>query len=603
MTAPSLGPSLSSSSSIDRPNRNLAQVLFGQDDDSTDTESPSQGIAVTHDEPNASVAVPATSASLDATQGIALMDHGWQASAGGAGVVRTPTNASMTLQRNPSLARLPPQTIQEHAALELEVQQKVQAATMALRKPASREGLSHSTSISRKRIDTSQISKPLLVSSSTSVDTIPLKSPPLVVSNASGPSKIGSRFKRLRGSLRAKAAPVEEAAQSAEQSVTQPSQTAGHDTEKARSLGLSRSGSTTDVGKTKVAAPSPPTSAGPGLKGFMARFRAKRATEIPQSSSSSISSDQHSPHLSSAPLSPLAHRQFSSSSTHSGGHSQSPTSDSGYTTTTPRPDHYRQASNALSTAAPQVQPHGAETTEGGGNDAISQLFAAATNLGIDQGAINELLKRSGSLNSRTLLGTAQETQASHNPPSSQVSQPGQHLTVPPIQQPNLSSSSGSDYTATPGMFNSSPVSDLSIAHNLTNKEEPALPEEPTTAKPGPKRPDHLRQAKIENSDTNPVVRRTIFFADPRQSTAEGAPTRKSTMRRRRASAQSASNRSIHDRVPTPPPSKTPQGKRFSHEASPPVPQIPHGHGSFENSQLSVPTSHSEKSRSAAYDSL
>ncbi|KAF6764784.1 hypothetical protein DFP72DRAFT_1120488 [Ephemerocybe angulata] len=490
---------------------------------------------------------------------------------------RTPTTPSgFTLNRNPSSARIPPQTPQEQAALTLEVQQKVEAATLALRKRPSQEGLSHSPSISRtKRIDPSQISKPLLVSSSTSVDTIPLKTPVLSAGNGSGPSKIGSRFKKLRGSLRAKnvLAVEESVAPNSDPKISPNSQTANYDPEKLKSPGAPAIVSATDPGRFKVNVPSPPASAGPGLKGFMARFRTKRASEVPHSSSSSISSDHHpSSQLPSSPLSPLAqsHRQFSNSSSLSRAASHSAGSESGNTPTTARPEHYR---NQFSSPVPSTSPSLPTTSEVAENDddnAIHQLFKAANNLGIDQGALNDLLKRSGSLTAKSLLNPGNGAPVTQTPPAGNPH--GQHLTVPPIQQPNLSSSKA------------------------------ATADEPTGKGPT-KRPEHLRRARDLKNEANPVVRRTLIFADPRQSTVDPAATLRRNKSKRRTSVQSASNRSIHDRVPTPPPSKTPQAKRFSHEASPPVPQLPHALGGPPDNLLNVPSGQLEKSNSAAYDSL
>ncbi|RXW20996.1 hypothetical protein EST38_g4867 [Candolleomyces aberdarensis] len=597
---PIMAPSLSSSSSLDRPNRNLAQVLFGQEEEPTELDTPTNAAhSLTH-----SSSVDATGSIFSSfSQSSDAMEQNTLLASPNTSIQGLPSPGAISLNRNPSVTRVPPQTPQDQAALALEVRQKAEAATLALRKPPSQEGM-HTQPTTRKKIDPSQISKPLLVSSSTSVDTIPLKAPVLSAGNGSGSSlKIGSRFRKLRGSLRAKnvLSPEEPAAAGSDGKHSPNSQTVNYDPEKVKSPGTPNLASATEPARFKVPVPSPPASAGPGLKGFMARFRTKRNTDVPQSSSSSISSDHHqSPQIPHSPLSPLAHpqRQFSTSSTQSRTPSHTATSDSTHTVTTPRQDQYRpQISNnvppsqAESTTSDGTQPENDDTR------AINQLFAAATNLGIDQAALNDLLKRSGSLNSRTLLSPNKDTPSSRGNGAGQ-----QHLSVPPIQQPNLSSSSGSDYTATPGMFNSSPVSDLSIGNNFLYNEESRAAEE-QTERISAKRADHLRQGKDGNSETNPIVRRTLIFADPRQSMADPSMSRRSTVRRRRASVQSASNRSIHDRVPTPPPSKAPQGKRFSHEASPPVPRLPHALGGPADNHLTVPTGQFEKSNSAAYDSL
>jgi serine/arginine repetitive matrix protein 2 len=90
-----------------------------------------------------------------------------------------------------------------------------------------------------------------------------------------------------------------------------------------------------------------------------------------------------------------------------------------------------------------------------------------------------------------------------------------------------------------------------------------------------------RNATTLESAHSTILRRTpIFPSGGKQSTAEpGTGLRKSssesTRRRRSTSAASIrSNRSLHDRVPTPPPPKTFANRRFSAEQSPPVPHIP-----------------------------
>lgn len=599
LAAPMMSHS-NSSSSFDRPNRNLARVLFGQDDDVADLNhdlnaaspvaivdtsrpSPSQ---TTLPEPSDLILPPPTETTLENTN---RLD-------GASPVPSFEATPALALNRSVSGARHPPRTPQERAALELEVQQKVEAATLALRKRPSQEGLAHSPSLSRgKRIDPSQISKPLLVSSSTSVDTIALKAPANSAGNGAGPSKIGSRFKKLRGSLRVKnASTVEESPVSGLSAKSPVSQSAQCDPDKLKSPGPPTiSSAATDSGRFKVNAPSPPVSAGPGLKGFMARFRKHRNTDMAHSAPSPMSSDPHpaSPHFPASPLSPStpSQRQFTSSSGLSRTSSQGApsASDSESISPTTGPQHHRnQFASSVSSTAPSL-PATSETNESEDDSAIHQLFAAATNLGIDQGALNDLLKRSGSHSARTILDPASTTTRSNKDTE-------QHLTVPQIQHPTLSSSSGSDYTATPGMFNSSPVSEVLVGNGIDSA--PAKDSGTSTTR----RPEQLRQAKNVDTAINPVVRRTLIWAEPRQSIADPLKRNRS---RRRASVQSTSSRSIHDRVPTPPPSKIPQSKRFSHDVSPPVPQLPHALGGPSDNLLHVRAGQLEKSNSAAYDSL
>ena len=92
-----------------------------------------------------------------------------------------------------------------------------------------------------------------------------------------------------------------------------------------------------------------------------------------------------------------------------------------------------------------------------------------------------------------------------------------------------------------------------------------------------------------------VVRRTLIFpSESRQSTVEpGTALRKTSSTRRRRSTSAASmhsNRSLHDRVPTPPPPKSFTGRRFSSEQSPSLPQIPNSLLSQTEAVVDVPQS-------------
>ncbi|KAF7295058.1 hypothetical protein MIND_01044000 [Mycena indigotica] len=475
-----------------------------------------------------------------------------------------PSSASATwpypISRNPSTPRLP-QSAEEHAELAREVQRKTEAAMVMLQKQPSTSNLAlpHKPPTARKRISPSQISTPQLVSASTSVDTIPLPSPAL----GGGPSKIGSRLQRLRGSLRAKTMPTAEDVTPFPMELRSPPavQSARYDPVKVRPPGAPIPASaTTEVEGFRVPIPSPPASAGPGLKGIIARFRGKqRASETgaepdvrrmrgPLPHLSPTSTDNFHSTPSGWPSHSLNRSPSDSSPPESAGYLRSPSS----ATTPTHLDQSTMASRQVT--APLYSPRhhvlpSIETTSADENDAIRQLFDAASNLGLDQGALNDLLARSGSTRSTDWAGLSRNN-------SKSASRPGNHKSHIPSAPP------------------------------------PPPPETPP-------QPDHLRRPKEGGNEKSPVVRRTIIYAsDTRASTIDvSALVRKQSSRRRRASATSVSSRSIHDRVPTPPPVKSASGRRFSTD-NPPVPLLP---GSKPNRLLIPPVPNTGSNYDSLYD--
>jgi len=513
------------------------------------------------------------------------------------------------LLRNPSKSKIP-QTPQEQAELAREVQEKTAAAMIALNKDPSRtnlgDGLKHVPSV-RRRVDTSQISTPKLVSTTTSVETIPLRSPSLSSNTNPGPSKLGSRFKRLRGSLRAKTVTSsgEETEVSPEAIKSPPaSQTVHYDPDKLYPSGAPKLSSATETGRFKVPMASPPASAGPGLKGFMARFRNKqRMSEMPSSSEHPNLPRATSP---LSPTSPLTPRQAEPTTPRP---ATSP-SDRSHTLTPrpagqPRPIYSRfPPADAPVASAPLTPPASVQSQEPEPAEqldasqsaaALEQLFRAGKNLGLDEGALNDLLARSGSLSSRNLL--SRSTSAAGPPITKSATGNAQQL--------RQVGSTGSDKTATPANYNQERVK----ASTPDIRPETPDVDNTITRKPSTRKPDHLRRPKEGQTENaaNTIVRRTVIYAnDVSAADLSALLQRKNSARRKRVSATSVSNRSIHDRAPTPPPPKSPTGKRFSADGLPPMPQMPHLHGQADKMLLNVPTASStgpiEKSNST-YDSL
>ena len=193
-------------------------------------------------------------------------------------------------------------TIPDDNELVKQVLAKVEAATMALQKSPSNpkfpDGLGPPIPPAAKRkVDRDQISTPMLLSASMSVDTIALQPTTPIIpsnsgsgSNSSGTLKLGQRFKKLRGTLKAKPLPTGEEVSpfpvdlklsesiSPATSPSLPHQPLVHPgdisiSSAEHSGSLSAASATTVMMESQVPpAPTPPSS-GPGFKGFTARFR------------------------------------------------------------------------------------------------------------------------------------------------------------------------------------------------------------------------------------------------------------------------------------------------------------------------------------------
>ncbi|KAJ6546531.1 hypothetical protein DFH09DRAFT_1171276 [Mycena vulgaris] len=531
-----------------RRNRDLAQVLFGQQDKEDGKSSP------------LTVSVPGNTGHSHAPNSAPLnssfpMHSPYEVPASAASAT-WPYQPS----RNPSTPRLP-QSAQEHAELTREVQRKTDAAMVALQKQPSSSNLALApkSSTSRRRISPNQISTPQLVSASTSVDTIPLPSPAM----ASGQSKIGSRLKRLRGSLRAKTnVPTADDITPFPMDLRSPPlvQTARYDPARFRAPGGSTAASATEPDGFKVPLPSPPASAGPGLKGFMARFRGKQRSSEAQPEFEYRGPQVRSPHLSPSSsenvlVQPTNWPSHQSPSGHSPSLESFPSSSTIQPRTSPptsasTPTQYSTTSVLRTPTSPLYGPRvhqstaSTEATDADESFAIRQLFDAASNLGLDQSALNDLLARSGSTSSRS----TEWTMLTRNN-SNAASRPDQ-------PQENLQ-----------GGESSRPIS---------HKTQLNIP--PTSAEAQTPQPDHARRPRDgAPPDKSAVIRRTIIFpSESRSSTIDlSVLIRKHSSRRRRASATSVSSRSVHDRAPTPPPPRAITGRRFSTDiASPPVPHLP-----------------------------
>ena len=549
-----------------RRKRDLAQALFGREETEQSALKSEPGTAQNSEQPHADP----------------FLAH---------------DSAPCLLTQNPSMPRVP-HTPQEEAQLAREVQQKIDAATLALKKSPVNTNLStdpygHNSPASRKRISPNQISTPRLVSSSASVEAVPIpRAPSLLSASSSGPSRIGSRFKKLRGTLRSKN-PVptgEEVTPFPLDHHPAPAvQTAQYDPAKLKVSGGLVPTSATES-RFKVSVPSPPASAGPGLKGFMARLRGKQRV-APDTGSDS--DPRRSPLLSSTSTS--ATRERVSPQPHQ----------------TPKPIQAVSSESTLrairqpqSTPITQVSQEFVDPASPSESTALQQLFDAANNLGLDQEALNELLARSPSTSSRT----TEWTMLTRN--NSTIAAAATTL----ADSSRLSPTSGYQSFEDQSMRAETPDSKTIDRANGRHRVDSPPPRSDSVSGQSFVRTQvgHLRRPREGPSDraTSAVIRRTIIY--PSESRASPIPielsamARKNSNRRKRASATSVSSRSVHDRAPTPPPPRSPTSKRFSNGPSPPVPTLPPSLTAQADNLLTAPPVTAEgpiEKSNSTYDSL
>lgn len=534
------------------------------------------------------------------------------------------------LTRMPSTPRLP----QDEAALTLQVQRKIEAATRSLNKlPTGHE----TVPTIRKRINPQQIGAPHLISSSASLDTIPIPPPssmghgsaPVLATSPSKPS----RFKMLKGSLRSKPTHHEERTPtfSTNQQPSPPaSQLANYDPARLRVPGPS--GVVSSAGPTeskfKMSLPNPPASAGPSFKGFMARLRGKPArvpdpvpehdvqptfaplqlqlelkesVPQPQSDESSSTAPERALSLLPAPSQqqnqPQAQPQQQTQAQASPPPSLSPAGASSDSNIVP--------TRVQTPQLPPIQAHtsnpSTDTTE-----SLRQLFMAASNLNIDPSELGALVARSTSLSATNhpASGSGQRNNRSRKQAGEQTVQEDSSTDEAPVLNPPMTVSH-QDKDARPispgsvyedSIRPTSPyvrASSRSASPIVTRDHQVAspLPTASVRRKSVRKTMDGSTRRPRENvSDNaqNPVVRRTIIV--PSALGFNGAPEfdfaallSKATMNGTSVingggnPRVSISVRSIQDRAPTPPPPKSPTSGRFPLEgAAPPVPLL---HGS------------------------
>ncbi|KAG8796825.1 hypothetical protein FRC16_009493 [Serendipita sp. 398] len=416
--------------------------------------------------------------------------------------------------------------------LQVEVEKRALAATVALKSPVVVPESSPLRKKSTKRIDLQKISNPHLVSASMSVDAIPLASPSMASLSMTqtqdlgrSGSKLGDRLRRLRGSIKTKGQQGpgherEPSSSSLSNEITPngPSQVLDYDPQSLSTPQIRTVPPTTPNKPLSAGLASPPASAGPaGLRGLVARFRQSKGNPRKEEST---------PPRSAVSVQPSA----SSSSSHLNDADGSMTM--GNIVVPPsRNTSLNRAQPAIASSQSDVTSISSGTAQTPDEAALrKRLLETALTLGLNAEDINVLLERAAKT-------------ATHSDSPSDTSQRTMDEGQLAIGQ---ASTSLSRQTSTRVRIDASA---------------------------------RLRPTREGGNPISGVVRRTIIYpsstATPSTSPLPGyrGVLRKmssASNKRRPMSVQSQySGKSIHERVPTPPP---PRGaRRISEDGLPPIP--------------------------------
>lgn len=519
--------------------------------------------------------------------------------------------ADLTLEDLRPVPKKPSLTFQPKSPDEdliAEITRRNASATEALKSPTIARSESMLRRQGTKRINARLISSPQLVSSTTSVDVVPVvpvdaQSQTSTTNGSTSPAldkagnKLSLRLKKLREKLKTRPslpngeeitpwtydARSPSPASSSAHVVPSPAQTVERSTQPSPSPAAT-SASGNDINGFRFPSPSlavtSPSSATAqsGLKGLMSRLRSNSRRELSEANSV----DSHDSRDRSQPPSQHSHSSPSrANETLQPAHVLEPPRRQPpplRTTSSDTPDIIDLTSPReegetmrfdLSTPPPaEPEPDSA---------ALRQLFDAASSLGLDQAALQNLV-RSTSSSSRSTNWTAMTRSNSVNTPATTVAHTSRDSSKLFIGGGEGLKRSASSRTPVP----------------LSRVLE---------------QPGGLTPSPILGGQT--IVRRTIIFP----SESEGALTRKASTatktnkRKNRASMQSVqSGRSVQERIPTPPPNRG--SRRFSKDQSPPLPSLPPSFSfNGRDSAPSPPTSpmkmshKSQASNSSAYGSL
>ena len=418
----------------------------------------------------------------------------------------------------------------------------------------------------RRRIHPQDISSPMLVQSSTSVDkipTVPISSPAQQNITRSPSSKLSFGIKRLRNTLKGKSS-----APNGDEVTPWSSDSQSHGFPSPRSPatftgsmkgGPLSPGSMTDL-HMRVPSSAPPTGSFEKEKksfGFISRFRRRGPSET--STDGQGSSSLGSSMVSSNSISPVDRTTPNSG----------PPSHPNSVSKNHRPDlapsnvSSPQLNGRFDSAANRTPISPNIPISPSDPEALRKFLDAAQSLGLPQSAVSNFLAMNSPRNPEHTPLTAAFSQSEVD-----ISRSQQQRDSPPVIAPIERVAS--------------PISDHFIDTALDRRPSTsqrnylAAPSNSGTVGSRP-----LLSGRHSNVEST-IIRRTLIFPSASPSTTDlnlstttttNSLARKFSKSYKRVSGTSMqSGRSVHDRVPTPPPPA--RAKRFSAEASPPVPSIP-----------------------------
>ncbi|KAG8954039.1 hypothetical protein FRC04_001023 [Tulasnella sp. 424] len=508
----------------------------------------------------------------------------------------------------PPTAVPPTPTVEELMA---DVTRRNVVATDALKSPGITRSESALKRQGTKRLNAKLISGPQLVSSTTSVDALPLASPSsssLTNTASQSPaapeklsSKLSLRIKKLRDKLKTRPSfPNGEEITPytfEERSISPSSSAAGHTPVGHAAVLITQTVDTSprkspipvppsaDVQSFRFPSPSPSpaspipsTHGGRGIKRLMSRLRSNSKHDLVEKASltslngayatdaQTQQTSQFAPSIAHSISSSMNQRPASPESIRRKPPSVRTDTEPGPNVvdlTSPRLDADDRQFN-LSTPTPPADHTPDET-------AVKQLFDAASNLGLDKAALNDLLARSSSTSSRS-----------------------------------------TGLTARPGSAATTATSATAVANPVSQRDSPrsffGLKREPSTRAPALSSVSEKSVQGIPGDESQTILRRTLIFPSEAESALTRRPSQatKASKKKNRFSTQSVQSiRSLKERSPTPPPNRS--SRRFSKDSSPPVPALPPGIAlsGQENGSSSPPRpSHkSQNSVGSAYGSL
>jgi serine/arginine repetitive matrix protein 2 len=506
-----------------------------------------------------------------------------------------PSEAS--IQETPPTSQTPRPTTDDAELVE-DIARRAAEATAAL-KSVSQTRLEVPSQVARKRpltkrVALGHISSPQLIAPPSRMNTYTIYSPSssdLGNAEQRSPSKLSQQMKKFTGSFRGTKSPNGE---EVTPWVYNPDSSNSPDEQNPASMDASftssgslpfQAGNSSDDRLRQPATPSTasPLSPGPSLRNLFGRFRKpKRELHIDPFKMSGndlppieLTQSRTSEHKGSITSNLLRRPSTSQSGAFLHKRLQAP-----IPVTSPGSSqvHMKHTEEAQSDAV-------SSPNQGTDNDEVKKLFAAASNLGLDQAELTRLLSRSASISSHSPGATLLTS------PSRTPSESTRPTTIPSSIDENSYSVSrstslkkeGKGHRRTPSSTDFGMHTDdsgmIDTDQTITVKRARSGSKRKTSIKKITGAASIKRGQSIYDDPDNmdgAIVRRTLIIPGNGEdggalAELEGLLQKNAKARKRGSLTSAKTSRDVHDRVPTPPPSRA---RRFSAGKSSPVPPVP-----------------------------